>query len=223
MTSSLDYNNSLKLRRAMVADQLLRRGIHEKRLLQAFQEIPRHIFVSNVRLEKAYSDFPLPIKAGQTISQPYVVAIMLSYLQVDQVHNVLEIGSGSGYATALLSKLANQVDAMEVYGELVSDSKLALDQISVTNVTLSHGSAWEQLEGDKVYDRIVLWASPPRVPSHLFDSLGEGGILVAPEGKAEQYVWVFRKQRGQLKRERKDAVRFVPLVQGTRAEIDRTS
>jgi len=220
MTSFLDFDDSYDLRMEMIETQLLRRGINQTNILQAFETVPRHIFIPQVSLDEAYGDYPVPIKAGQTISQPYIVAVMLNYLELQASDTVLEIGSGSGYATGLLAKLAGQVDAMEVYRDLVNDSRIALNQLELTNITLTHQSAWEQFEKEKVYDRIVLWASPPRIPEHLFDMLGEGGILVAPEGKAEQYVWIYKRKNGQLKRERKDAVRFVPLVQGSTSEID---
>lgn len=221
MTSTWDYNDAHRLRLKMVAEQLNHRGIHQKNILQAFEDIPRHLFVPHETLENAYGDYPLPIKAGQTISQPYIVALMLAYLELDISNEVLEIGSGSGYSTALLSKICKRVDAMEVYSELVNDSQSVLQQLDIINISLNHGSAWEQLEANTVYDRIILWASPPRIPEHLFESLREDGILVAPEGKLNQNVWVFKKSGGQINKERKDAVRFVPLVQGSVYEIDR--
>lgn len=223
MTSTWDYDNAHELRLKMVAEQLNYRGIHQKNILEAFQEIPRHLFVPHVNLSKAYGDYPLPIKAGQTISQPYIVALMLMYLELDLTHEILEIGSGSGYSTALLAKICKHVNAMDVYSKLVRDSQSVLEQLEIDNVSMSHGSAWEHLVENKVYDRIILWASPPRIPEHLFNSLKDGGILVAPEGKYNQYVWVCRKSAEQINRVRKDAVRFVPLVQGSVKEIDSNS
>ena len=171
MVSPFDYDNAFDLRCEMIAEQLEYRGIEQDNLINAFMEIPRHLFIPEVSLLKAYQDTPLPIKAGQTISQPYVVALMLSYLQLEENNDILEIGSGSGYATALLSKLCRQVDAMEVYGELVKASEAVLAQLELPNIKLDHRSAWEQIQHKKVYDRIVLWASPPRIPEHLFDRL----------------------------------------------------
>jgi len=205
----------------MVSDQLMKRGILHPAILNAFKDIPRHLFVPHILPGDAYGDQPLPIKSGQTISQPYVVALMLSYLDLRPNHHVLEIGSGSGYATAIMSKLCHRVTAMEVYGELLEDSKAIIKQLELPNIDLIHGSAWEHLQEGIVYDRIILWASPPRIPEHIFDSLKEGGILIAPEGKAEQYVWICTKKDSDILRKRKDPVRFVPLVQGSVQEIDR--
>lgn len=221
MTSTWDYEDAYELRQRMIAEQLEYRGINHAEILKAFREIPRHLFIPQVSIQEAYEDNPIPIKAGQTISQPFIVALMLTYLDPRKEHSVLEIGSGSGYATALLGRLCKQVDAMEVYSELIQDSKMALDKLSVDNISIFHKSAWEQMKSDKVYDRIILWASPPRVPQHLFDRLKEDGILVSPEGKHEQYVWIHKKKRGQIHKQRTDAVRFVPLVQGSVDEIDR--
>ncbi|NQV29994.1 MAG: protein-L-isoaspartate(D-aspartate) O-methyltransferase [Candidatus Marinimicrobia bacterium] len=207
----------------MIRDQLESRGINDPEILKVFQSTPRHIFVPHVSLYDAYSDQPLAIKAGQTISQPYIVARMLEYLKLSKNNEILEIGSGSGYATALLSKLCRHVDALEVYGDLVQASRFVLNRLDIINVNVMHRSAWEQLDSQKVYDRIILWASPPKIPDHLFDNLSEEGILVAPEGKSDQYVWVFKKQAGKITKERKEPVRFVPLVQGTVSEIDNNS
>ena len=218
---NMEIGNSLDLRLEMVTDQLKRRGIHHTAILDVFREIPRHLFVSKVPPLEAYSDQPLPIKAGQTISQPYIVALMLSYLDIHPKHTILEIGSGSGYATALMSKLCRHVSAIEVYQELIDDSLVVLNQLEITNVELQHSSAWEQFDKQIVYDRIILWASPPRIPEHIFDNLNEGGILVAPVGKSEQYVWICKKKDGEITKSRRDPVRFVPLVQGSVHEIDK--
>lgn len=214
MTSPADYQNSNQLRQMMVREQLMQRGISDSKILDVFMETPRHIFIPDVDLEEAYGDHPIPIRAGQTISQPFIVALMTLYLELAPSHDVLEVGSGSGYATAILSKLCKHIDAMEVYNELLQASSAALEKLAISNVTLYHNNIWEQKDAGKVYDRIILWASPPRVPSHLFDMLSEDGILVAPEGKLEQFVWIFKKRNGRIEKQRKDAVRFVPLVQG---------
>jgi len=218
---NLEIGDTHSLRLQMVSDQLLRRGIQQPAILDAFQEIPRHLFVPHIAPQEAYADQPLPIKSGQTISQPYIVALMLCYLDIRPIHHVLEIGSGSGYATAVLSKLCHHVTGIEVYGELLDESMSIINQLELSNIDLKHASAWEHFEEKMVYDRIILWASPPRIPEHIFHSLKEGGILVAPEGKSDQYVWVCTKKDGHIIKKRKDPVRFVPLVQGSVQEIDR--
>ncbi len=215
-----DIDDSYDLRLEMIERQLQRRGINNPDIIQAFESIPRHLFIPDFPLAEAYSDQPLPIKAGQTISQPYVVALMLDYLDIHADHVVLEIGSGSGYATALLSLLCAKVDGVEVFGELVDQSRAVISQLELDNTTIQHRSAWEQIDPVNVYDRIILWASPPKIPTHLFLNLKEGGIMVAPEGKASQFVWIYKKELGNITKVRKDAVRFVPLLQGSMPEID---
>ncbi len=180
MTLPWDYDDTAELRIDMVQRQLQARGISRQDILVALNEIPRHMFIPEFSPSEAYSDRPLPIKAGQTISQPYIVALMIQYLETDKSHNILELGSGSGYATAILSKLCQHVDAMEVYDILVQDSRRVLAELAIHNVTIQHRSAWEQLDKKKVYERIILWASPPRIPQHLFDNLSDEGILVSP-------------------------------------------
>jgi len=210
----------LQLRQDMVRRQLQRRGITQSAILAAFQQIPRQLFIPHVSLETAYRDDPIRIAAGQTISQPYVVALMLEYLQLSRVFRVLEIGTGSGYATALLSQLCQQVDSIEVYAELVAAAQTALSKLGIENVKLEHRSGWEQTAVAPVYDRIILWASPPRIPEHLLGQLKSGGLLVAPVGKREQKIWLFTKQGAVIKKEARDTVRFVPLIAGTVNEID---
>ncbi|MCF7807828.1 MAG: protein-L-isoaspartate O-methyltransferase [Candidatus Marinimicrobia bacterium] len=206
----------------MIWEQLESRGVTDAAILDAFEKIPRHLFIPHVSLEQAYGDYPIGIKAGQTISQPFIVALMIQYLDLTHQHQLLEIGSGSGYATALLSLLCKQVDALEVYSDLLEDSRKVIQSLDRDNVRFIHQSAWEHIDSNTVYDRIVLWASPPRVPAHLFDILSdEGGVLVSPEGKYDQYVNIYTKRSGKIQKNRRDAVRFVPLVQGTLDEIDR--
>ena len=209
------------LRYHMIREQLEKRGIRQSRILAAFRRVPRHLFTYQDSPELAYSDQPLPLSAGQTISQPYVVALMLSYLQPEAHHRVLEIGTGSGYATALLAELSRQVDSLEVFAELLRSARRVLQQLEIANVELIHGSAWEQTPEKAVYDRIILWASPPKVPENIFNGLKDGGILVAPVGKHKQYVKVFRRAGEQVREQKRDQVRFVPLVQGSVSEIDR--
>lgn len=220
MSNELDTQESIDLRQKMVADQLFHRGIRNESILQAFQTIPRHLFIPHVRIDEAYSDRPIPIKAGQTISQPYVVALMLTYLDVKSHHRILEIGSGSGYSTAIISSLCQHITGIEVFQELLEGAQQALVDLKIENVSLKHASAWEQFEQDIVYDRIILWASPPKIPTHLFGRMDEDSVLVAPQGKREQFVWKFKKNEGKIERVRLDPVRFVPLVQGSVQEID---
>lgn len=215
---SAKHNPALE---SMVEEQLLKRGIHTPSILNAFRNTPRHFFVPEDQQAWAYDDTPLPIGAGQTISQPYVVALIMEYLELEPHHHVLEIGGGSGYATALLARIVKHVDSIEVYGELLERAQSVLESLKLNNIQLRHGSAWEHNSGDQVYDRVVLWASPPKIPDHLIEALSENGRMVGPQGKADQHLWVIEKRAGKIYREKKESVRFVPLVQGRLHEIDR--
>lgn len=222
MWRDLEIGDSRDLRESMIMEQLVSRGIQERDIIEAFRKVPRHVFIPHVDLLSAYGDHPVGIKSGQTISQPFIVALMILYLDLKPQHRILEIGSGSGYATAILSLLCHQVDAMEVFQELLEDAKAVVRRLELSNIRFQHQSAWEQLPPGQVYDRIILWASPPRVPSHLFDCLSkEGGVLVSPEGKFDQFVNIYTQRGGKIDKKQTDAVRFVPLVQGTVHEIDR--
>ncbi len=134
MKPQLDSSFAKELRNVMVEDQLKFRGIQHAGILDAFKTVPRHLFIPHVDLEAAYEDHPIPIQAGQTISQPYIVALMLMYLEPQKNHKVLEIGSGSGYATALLSKLCQHIDAVEVYGDLINASRQVIETLELSNV-----------------------------------------------------------------------------------------
>ena len=158
MTSTWDYNNSYELRLEMVAEQLKYRGIVKDDILRAFTEVPRHLFIPHVPIQDSYGDHPIPIPAGQTISQPFIVALMIDYLELEVDHTVLEIGSGSGYATAILAKLCRYVDAYEVYSELIRGSQSAHYKphrqahreyrLIYLNPCLMGASSWLQKEKD---------------------------------------------------------------------------
>ena len=176
-------NNSFQIdRERMVELDIKKRGIKDKRILQVFGRIPRHIFVSEEYQGIAYRDSPLPIGYGQTISQPYIVALMISMLMVNDLDNVLEIGTGCGYQTAILANLAMHVYSMEIIPELAEKAKFTLSQLQINNVSVITGDGSCGWVENAPYNGILVSAASPSVPSNLLDQLGEGARLVAPIG-----------------------------------------
>ena len=195
----------------MIQYDLRGRGITHQRVLAAFNRIDRQHFMPDEQVDEAYADRPASIECGQTISQPFIVAQMLEYLQVDTSHRVLELGTGSGYSTALIAELAASVDSLDVFPELLKFAYANLNRQAVRGIRLFLGSGWSALP-EQTYDRIVVWASPPRIPENLINALAIDGIMVIPVGKQDQYVQIVRKTDQGVSTERRDPVRFVPLI-----------
>jgi protein-L-isoaspartate(D-aspartate) O-methyltransferase len=201
-------------RRLMVERQLWSRGITDRRILDAFREIPRERFVPpNMRAE-AYADRPLPIGGGQTISQPYVVALMLQELDAGPRHRVMDVGAGSGYQTALLGKLAGEVYAIERIEELAERARLAIDSVpGLENVRIIYGDGSVGLPTHAPFDRIICGAAAPGVPPSWIEQLAEGGRIVTPVGsRGMQTILITEKCGGEVSRRRSIDVRFVPLL-----------
>ncbi len=197
----------------MVETQLRRRGISDPRVLAAFQDVPRELFVPLARQDQAFDDNPLPIGHEQTISQPFIVAYMVEYLDVRADHRVLDIGAGSGYQTAILARLADHVYAIERLPELTARAAAALADLNVTNVTLTTGDGSVGLPAHAPYDRIIAGAAGPDIPAEWIDQLADGGRIVAPIGPAGVQTVVLLKKRGNhIVRESLCAVRFVKLL-----------
>jgi protein-L-isoaspartate(D-aspartate) O-methyltransferase len=200
-------------RREMVERQLVRRGILDERVLGAMGDVPRHLFVSPGMESEAYSDFALPIAAGQTISQPYMVAIMTQHLELSENSKVLEIGTGSGYQTAVLSLIAEQVFSVERVETLANRAREILEQLEFHNVAIRFGDGtigWKEFEP---YDRILITAGAPRVPESLIEQLADPGILVAPVGsQGVQRLSIVRKQDGEVTVSHGGECVFVPLL-----------
>ena len=202
-------------RKAMVRHQLASREITEKDILRTMSEIPRHKFVPQDVQHLAYEDHPLPIGHGQTISQPYIVALMTQLLELSGDEKVLEIGTGSGYQAAVLSKLAGQVYTIEIVPELGRRSKKLLSELGYRNVTVRIGDGYKGWPEKAPFDRIILTASPPRIPRALLNQLSrEKGVLVAPEGDYTQELITITRTGNTYERERHGFVRFVPMVPG---------
>lgn len=193
-----------------------RRGVRDIRVLRALELVPRERFVEEGQADLAYADQALPIACGQTISQPYVVAAMTEALGIEPTHNVLEIGTGSGYQAAILAHLAGKVVSIERYKTLADVARERLKALGLDNVTVIAGDGALGAPEFAPFDSIIVTAAAPEIPPALLDQLKEGGILVAPIGAAGsvQTLAKFTKASGGLKREELMAVRFVPLVAG---------
>ena len=202
-----------KLRSDMVAS-LRNRGIDDTAVLQAMNTVPREAFVQEKHLEFAYYNGALPLPAKQTISQPYVVALMLSALKLEPHFNVLEIGTGSGYAAAVLGQIVRQVHTVERQEKLVVYAKSRLEQLGYTNICVHLGDGTLGWPEAAPYDAIVVAAAGPVVPVSLRDQLGENGRLIIPIGsqKKQRLQLVWRKASGQFGQKTLTPVRFVPLI-----------
>jgi protein-L-isoaspartate(D-aspartate) O-methyltransferase len=199
----------------MVETQLRARGIRDQRLLDTMARIPRHEFVGARYRDQAYEDHPLPIDAGQTISQPYIVALMLELLQLDASSKALEIGTGSGYQAALLSQLAGHVYTVERQPELARQAAETLSQLGLTNVSVVTGDGSRGLPEQAPFDAIIVAAAAAEVPPALFQQLREGGRMIIPVGPPEaQELQFIRKQDGKPLITVREGCRFVPLISG---------
>ncbi|HQU41844.1 MAG: protein-L-isoaspartate O-methyltransferase [Planctomycetia bacterium 21-64-5] len=204
------------LRQHMVRDQLRRRGIHDRRVLDAMLQVPREAFVLPELAEQAYVDRALPIDCGQTISQPYIVALMTEALDLAGPERVLEIGTGSGYQTAVLSRLAAQVVSLERHAELAASARAALDRLGCHNVELIVGDGSGGWPPSAPYNRILVAAATGECPIALIDQLAEDGRLVIPLGDGEnQTLRQLTKRAGQQIWDDLVPCRFVPLVAET--------
>lgn len=199
----------------MVDRQIASRGVRDPRVLEAMRTVPREAFVSEHLAESAYDDSPLPIGEEQTISQPYVVALMTEALEIRPEDTVLEIGAGSGYSAAILSRIAAKVYAVERHASLAREAEERLARLGYSNVHIQHGDGTLGWPEHAPYDAIVVAAGGPAVPPALLDQLAEGGRLVIPIGpdpRNQDLVRVRRRAEGGTVRELLGPVRFVPLI-----------
>jgi protein-L-isoaspartate(D-aspartate) O-methyltransferase len=201
---------------------LRRRGISNQAVLRAMDEVPREYFVAAAFTDSAYADQALPIDCGQTISQPYVVAYMTEQLDVEPQHRVLEVGTGSGYQAAVLSRLAREVVTIERYRTLADMARDRLKTLGYGNVTVRVGDGMAGAPDKAPFDRIIVTAAAAEVPQALADQLAEAGKLVLPVGPrdgAQYIVKLIKTAGGGLTRENLIAVRFVPLLPGQAREL----
>jgi protein-L-isoaspartate(D-aspartate) O-methyltransferase len=208
-------NDMIQKRHHMVATQIKARGIKNPALLQAMSTVPREVFVPPECSELAYDNSALPIEANQTISQPYVVALMIAALQPRPTDRVLEIGTGSGYAAAVLSHIVRQVYTVERHAELVELARHRMDELAYDNVHILHGDGTLGWPTHAPYDGVVVTAGGPQIPEALLEQLVPDGCLVMPLGgdqSHQQLVRVTRKQDFTYSQEKIGDVRFVPLI-----------
>ena len=210
----MDSEETFALERdRMVEEQLRGRDISDRRVLAAMRQVPRHRFVRPADLHLAYADCPLPIDRGQTISQPYIVALMTQLLEPNPDDIVLEIGTGSGYQAAILAQLVGQVISVERIPELAAETRLLLVRLEVANVEVREGDGTRGCPDRAPFAGIVVTAGAPRVPDSLRQQLADGGRLVLPVGSRDgQMLERWTRQGENLRRERIAPVAFVPLI-----------
>jgi protein-L-isoaspartate(D-aspartate) O-methyltransferase len=205
--------DTLIARKNMVAEQLVRRGIKDQRILNAFLEVPRHKFVEEYLKYKAYDDYPLSIGYGQTISQPYMVALMTEAINPQPAERILEIGTGSGYQAAILSRLCSAVYTIERISALASRARKALDDLGYFNVHIRLGDGTMGLPQDAPYDGIIVTAGAPYVPESLTGQLREDGRLIIPVGdEGIQDLRRITRTTDGVKEESLGGCRFVKLI-----------
>jgi protein-L-isoaspartate(D-aspartate) O-methyltransferase len=207
-----DYS---KLREEMVERQIAARGIKNPLVLRAMRSVPREMFLTGLQADYAYDDRPLPLEAGQTISQPYIVAAMIEGLNLKGGEHVLEVGTGSGYAAAVLSRIAGQVITVERIAELADSARALLADLHYDNVIVRHGDGSKGCREFSPYDAIIVAASGPDVPASLREQLKMGGRLVMPVGKDRQnqkLIRVTKLSQDEYVNEAITDVRFVPLI-----------
>ena len=199
----------------MIEDQILKIGIQDKQVLEIINSIDRQKFVSEDYAQAANAEGLLPIGHGQTISQPFIVAFMIDNLKMDTSHKVLEIGTGSGYQSAVLASLSHHVHTIEVIDELAKKASLRLEKFGYNNVTVHIADGYNGLPDEAPFDRIIVTAASEEVPETLIGQLSEGGIMILPIGKQFeiQYLWLIKKEMdGTIIREKILPVRFLPIV-----------
>lgn len=201
------------LRRRMVEEQLVLRGIQDAAVLRAFRGVERHKFVPEGSRGSAYADFPVSIGEGQTISQPYIVALMSEALKLTGKERVLEVGTGSGYQAAILAELAKEVYSVERFAVLAERAAGVLEALGYRNIRIRVGDGTEGWPEEAPFDRVIITAAAQRVPEPLFQQLAEDGLLIAPVGENfSQVLTLFTKKKGKLESKQLCGCVFVPLI-----------
>jgi protein-L-isoaspartate(D-aspartate) O-methyltransferase len=216
--------NPDSLREHMVETQIEARGIQDENVLDAMRVVRRHCFVPSPYTGLAYEDTPLPIGEGQTISQPYIVALMTELLELCGDERVLEIGTGSGYGAAVLAEIAAEVYTIEILPSLAERADSVLEVLGYDDVHVRAGDGYQGWPGAAPFDGIVVTCAPPYVPEPLIEQLAQGGRMVVPVGTNYQELRLIRKEEGKLSERSVIPVRFVPMtgpgVEGARPEED---
>ncbi len=200
------------LRRKMVDNQIRARDVRSPRVLAAMEKVPRHLFVPEIYRAQAYDDYPLPIGENQTISQPYIVALMTSLLELKGGEKVLEIGTGSGYQAAVLAEIAGDVYTIEILEPLAKRAQTTLTSLGYTNVHVKNGDGYAGWPDEAPFDDIVVTAAPLKVPQPLLDQLKVGGHMVIPLGKVFQDLVVYTRTATGFEKKNVVPVRFVPMT-----------
>jgi len=206
---------SQRTRERLVA-RLREKGIRDDRVLEVMRQLPRHLFVDEALASRAYEEVSLPIGNGQTLSQPWMVARMTEIVMAQNPRKVLEIGAGSGYQSAVLSKLVREVYSIERVAPLVTKARQRFADLGIGNVRLRLGDGMRGWPDEAPFDAMLAAAAPAEVPKALLEQLAEGGTLVLPVGTSEQRLVVIRRSGDDFPREELDAVTFVPMLSGTR-------
>jgi len=202
-------------RKAMVENDIKGRGIKDKTVIKAMGRVPRHLFVDKSLNDRAYEDYPLPIGEGQTISQPYVVALMTEALRLKPADRVLEIGTGSGYQAAVLSVIVKQVYSIEIRKSLADMAAKRLRDLGYTNVKVKYGDGYPGWEEFAPFDAIIITAAANHIPPPLIKQLKIGGRLIIPLGSTVYYqtlTLVTKREKGELDVEQMGSVAFVPMI-----------
>ncbi len=207
------HDRTAAARERMVAEQVAGRGVADPRVLDAMRRVPRHRFVEEALRERAYGDYPLPIGEGQTISQPFMVGRMTELLRLTGREKVLEIGTGSGYQAAVLSRCVARVCTVERLPRIAARARLLLEELGYTNVWVRTANGTFGWPDEAPFDRILVAAGGPSVPPPLFEQLAEGGLMVMPVGGADgQKLQLIEKVRGEMRVTEDSGCVFVPLI-----------
>lgn len=205
--------NHAWLRTQMVKTQIEARGITNKRVLAAFQKVPRHEFVSPDYLGYAYIDRPLPIEEGQTISQPFIVAFMTDALELKHSDRVLEIGTGSGYQAAILAQICDSVFTVEIFESLAKQAEMIFEKLDYRNIYCKVGDGYEGWPEKAPFDAIIVTCSPSHIPESLQNQLAENGRMIIPVSEGQlQHLVLMQKKDGKIKQRKVLPVRFVPMI-----------
>lgn len=202
---------SVSARKEMVEKQIVARGVKDRLVIDAMLKVERHKFVPSDCQQLAYTDGPLPIGEGQTISQPYIVALMTEILELKGGERVLEIGTGSGYQAAVLSLIAKEVYTIEIIPSLAKTAQERLESLGYRNVFVKCGDGFLGWPEASPFDGIIITCAAPRVPEPLIEQLAEGGRLVMPKGDEWQMLVLYKKIKGRLEKRELIPVRFVPM------------
>lgn len=213
-TPEIREDSYTEVRRSMVEYQIQSRGVKDPSVLTAMESVPRHEFVPEEYLQSAYSDGPLPIGHGQTISQPYIVAVMTELLELEEGDRVLEIGTGSGYQAAILAEVVKEVYTVEIIPELAESARERLDGLGYGSVISANADGYYGWEEYAPYDAIIVTAAPDHVPPSLVEQLKDGGRMVIPVGPVGWYqtLWLITKMGQDVEYHNKGGVTFVPLT-----------